>query len=106
MTFGYDNRSITFGNGNYEMTFGNYNHSMTFGDYTNTAKEFSILFGNYNIMCVFEHRCFTGLAADLDLSAATHIRGKYNTTIYQDAVDGVKLSYMTGGVLTIADVTD
>ena len=54
----------------------------------------------------FEDKCFTGLAADLDLSAATHIRGAYNTTIYQDAVDGVKLSYMTGGVLTPADVTD
>ena len=54
----------------------------------------------------FEAKCFTGLAADLDLTAAIHTRGAYNTIIYQDAVDGTKLSYMSGGVLTIADITD
>ncbi len=122
MTFGNNNRSLTFGNGNrlmtfrtgnYSMIFGdynnsmtfeNYNYSMTFGDYTNPQNRM-ITFGDATTMCVFEHRCFTGLVAALNLSAATHIRGTYNTTIYQDAVDGVKLSYMTGGVLTIADVT-
>ncbi|MCK9417200.1 hypothetical protein M0Q97_11160 [Candidatus Dojkabacteria bacterium] len=105
MTFGKSNNSMTFGNDNYLMTFGNDNSSMTFGDNTNPENRM-ITFGDDTTMCVFEHSCFTGLAADLDLTAATHIRGAYNTTIYQDAADGVKLSYMDGGVMQIVAVTD
>jgi hypothetical protein len=103
--FGDNNLPMTFGDNNELLTFGNNNRSMTFGNSTNPQNRM-ITFGDGTTICIFEDRCFTGLAADLDLSAATHIRGAYNTTIYQDAVDGVKLSYMTGGVLTIADVTD
>jgi hypothetical protein len=123
MTFGDENYSMTFGNGNYSMTFGNYNYSMTFGDYNslmifgndNYSMTFGdktniegilLTFGNDNTMCIFEDKCFKGLATDLDLSAATHIREDYNTTIYQDKTDGVKLSYMDGGVMQIVDVTD
>jgi len=114
MTFGNSNGSMTFGNGNYSMTFGDNNRFMTFGDYNNSMtfgnntnpKNRMITFGDNTTMCVFEHRCFTGLVADLDLSAATHIKGTYNTTIYQDAVDGVKLSYMSGGMMQIVDITD
>ena len=57
-------------------------------------------------MCTIQDYAFGALAADLDLSAATHIRGAYNTTIYQDATQGVKLSYMDGGSIIIVDVTD
>ena len=104
MTFGNGNSSMTFGNKNSSMTFGYYNSSMTFGNYTNPQNK--IITFNYNTtMCIFEDKCFKGLAADLDLSAATHIRGEYNTTIYQDKTDGVKLSYMDGSVMVIADVT-
>lgn len=130
MIFGDDNHSMTFGNNNYSMTFGNKNHSMTFGDNnsmtfgdnnysmtfrnSNSKMKFRdvtnpenrmITFGDGSTMCVFEDNCFIGLASDLDLSAATHIRGTYNTTIYQDKTNGVKLSYMDGGVMQIVDVT-
>ena len=103
--FGDNNLPMTFGNDNSSMTFGDNNNSMIFGDYTNPQNKM-ITFGDNTTMCIFEAQCFKGLAADLDLSAATHIRGVYNTTIYQDAVNGVKLSYMTGGVLTVALITD
>ena len=114
MTFGDNNYSMTFGNSNGSMTFGNYNNSMTFGNDNNlmtfgddtNPENVMITFGDNTTMCVFEAKCFKGLTVDLDLSAAIHIRGAYNTTIYQDAVDGTKLSYMSGGVLTIADITD
>ncbi|MCK9544930.1 MAG: hypothetical protein M0R03_23185, partial [Novosphingobium sp.] len=46
--------------------------------------------------------------ADVDfttLPLPTYVYADYHCTIYKDAVDGVKLSYMTGGVLTIAAVT-
>jgi hypothetical protein len=105
MTFGDGNRSMTFGNGNRLMIFGNSNSSMTFGKTSNDTNKI-ITFGDNNIMCVFKDQCFKGLAVDLDLSTATHIRGAYNTTIYQDKTDGVKLSYMDGGVPQYVDVTD
>ena len=39
------------------------------------------------------------------LPLPTHIYSDRHCTIYKDAIDGTKLSYMSGGVLTIADVT-
>ncbi len=97
-------------------TIGNYFYNTIFGDncqYNTIANKINathankiITFGNSITMCNIQDYAFGALVEDLDLSTATHIRGTYNTTIYQDTVDGVKLSYMTGGVLTIADVTD
>ena len=42
----------------------------------------------------------------IDLSTATIIYDDSSKTIYKDKTDGVKLSYMDGGVMIIADVTD
>jgi len=115
-TIGNDFNSNTIGNYFYYNTIGNNFYNTIFGDncqYNTIANKINgtttakiITFGDSITMCTIQDFAFGELAADLDLTAATHIRGAYNTTIYQDAIDGVKLSYMIGGVLTIADVTD
>ena len=106
-TIGNDFSSNTIGNYTLKVIFGNTCQKLTIANYLNgTTTNKVITFGDNLTMCNFQDNCFGELAADLDLTAATHIRGAYNTTIYQDAVDGVKLSYMTGGVLTPANVTD
>lgn len=106
-TIGNSFSSNTIGNEFYNTIFGDNCQYNTIANKINgTTTDKIITFGNSITMCTIQDYAFGELTADLDLSAATHIRGTYNTTIYQDAVDGVKLSYMTGGVLTIADVTN
>jgi len=116
----------TIGNNFYSNTIGHYVNYNTIGDkfYSNTighnfynntignnlkhttiGNDYRIVFGDSITMCTIQDFAFGVLAEDLDLTAATHIRGAYNTTIYQDKTDGVKLSYMDGGVMQIVDVT-
>lgn len=103
----------TIGNYFSYNTIGNYLNKTIFGDnckHNTIANKINgtnkiITFGNGITMCTIQDFAFGVLAANLDLSTATHIRGLYNTTIYRDAIDGVKLSYMTGGELTVASVT-
>jgi hypothetical protein len=47
-----------------------------------------------------------GIIGELNFNLATIVQNNnYNTTIYQDKTDGIKLSYMDGGVMQIVDVT-
>jgi hypothetical protein len=92
------------GNNFYHNTIGNYTRKTIFGDtcqkltianYLNgTTTNKVIAFGNNLTMCTFQDNCFGALKADLDLSAATHIRVAYNTTIYYDKTLGTRLSYL------------
>ena len=98
------------------MTFGNSNSPMTFGDACNnntiankisgTLSNKVINFGSSMIMTNIKDYAFGVLAANLDLSAATHIKGTYNTEIYYDKTDGAKLSYIDAGSIVRAGVTD
>ncbi len=107
--------SNTIGDGFSFNTIGNYLYKTIFGDncqYNTIANKINgtntnkiITFGDSITMCTIQDFAFGELAADLNLTAATHIRGAYNTTIYYDKTDGVKLSYMDGGVMQIVDVT-
>jgi hypothetical protein len=123
-TTGNEFNSNAIGNGfNYNIignyfiynTIGNYLYKTIFGDncqyntidnkINGTATDKIITLGDSITMCTIQDFAFGALAADLDLTAATHIRGAYNTTIYQDKTHGVKLSYMDGGVPQYVDVT-
>ncbi len=114
-TIGNNFHNNAIGNNFYYNTIGNYLYKTIFGGncrhntiankINGTATNKIITFGNSITMCTIQDFAFGVLAADLDLTAATHIRGAYNTTIYQDKTDGVKLSYMDGGVMQIVDVT-
>ncbi|MCK9416459.1 hypothetical protein M0Q97_07365 [Candidatus Dojkabacteria bacterium] len=47
-----------------------------------------------------------GIIGELNFNLATIVQNNnYNTTIYQDKTDEIKLSYMDGGVMQIVDVT-
>jgi hypothetical protein len=105
-TIGNNFSSNTTGNDFYKTIFGDNCQYNTIDNKINgTATDKIITFGNSITMCTIQDFAFGVLAADLNLTTASHIRGAYNTTIYQDKTDGVKLSYMDGGVPQYVDVT-
>jgi hypothetical protein len=67
---------------------------------------FEAVFANNILASDFRRNKITTTTSEVDFTtAANHVKENYNCTIYKDKTDGIKLSYMDGGVLQIVDVT-
>ena len=62
---------------------------------------------NYNtIGDNFQTNTIKSNIGNIDFTQAIHVYQEYDCEIYRDAVDGAKLSYMSGGMMQIVDITD
>ena len=64
---------------------------------------------NFNKNVVLDNFKFQNILAGVnqtDFALSTHVYGEYNTTIYNDKTNGLKLSYMDNNNMKTADVTD
>jgi len=105
-TIGNDFKNNTIGNELFKTIFGdNCQHNTISNKINGTTSDKIITFGDGITMCTIQDFAFGVLASNLDLSAATHIRAAYNTTIYKDKTLGVRLSYYDNDILTYAAVT-
>ena len=95
-TFGNSNTSNVFGPRHMRNIWGNGSHSNIFDKSVGGCVFGDIFMFNHSKVEFYEY----------DFTSATHVYGGYNCEIYFDKTDGIKLRYMDGGTLTIADITD